>query len=243
MDGPDEGGRLPAQIAVFLMKFKAIILDFDGTIVESVGIKDRAFRELFKDYPDRLDEIMAYHLSHNATVRFEKFWHITENILKKEYTEDIARDLRDRFSKLIFQRIVECPYVPGAEDFLDYFQGKVPLFLISISPAEEFERILSARNLTKYFKRIYAVPWIKADAIKDILQNESVFPQEAVFIGDSFEDYQSAQSTRVFFIGRDSGKSFGGADIPVYRNLDDIKNYLDTPSCRQPIDDGQKLAT
>jgi phosphoglycolate phosphatase-like HAD superfamily hydrolase len=208
------------------MHIQVIILDFDGTIIESVGIKDRAFRELFKDYPDHLDEIMAYHLSHNATVRFEKFRHITENILKKEYTDHIARDLSDRFSKLVFQRIVECPYVPGAEDFLEYFQDKVSLYLISISPAEEFEKILQARDLKKYFKGIYTVPWIKTDAIKDILQNERISPEEAVFIGDSFEDYLAANEIGIFFLGRNSGKPFQGADTQVFENMSSIKRFI-----------------
>ena len=34
-----------------MMRFKIIVLDFDGTLIESVGIKDQAFKELFKDYP------------------------------------------------------------------------------------------------------------------------------------------------------------------------------------------------
>jgi phosphoglycolate phosphatase-like HAD superfamily hydrolase len=212
------------------MKIKTIILDFDGTIVESVGIKDWAFETLFKEYPDHLDEITKYHLSHNATVRFEKFKYITEHILKEKYTEDVERNLSRRFSELVFKQIVECPYVSGAEDFLNYFWGKIPLYLASASPAEELERILKARNLEKYFKKIYAIPWMKKDVIKDILNNENIPPEEAVFIGDAFEDYQAAQSTNVFFIGRDSNKSFYSAEIPVYNGLFDIKTFLCTVS-------------
>jgi phosphoglycolate phosphatase len=208
------------------MPFKVIILDFDGTIVESVGIKDAAFRELFKEYPWLLDDIMDYHLSQNATIRFEKFRHITENILKKQYTEEIAADLSDRFSQMVFQRIVSCAYVPGALDFMRYFQNKIPLFMISISPSDELERILRARNLKKYFKRIYADPWTKTDAIKDILSLERLSSTEAVFIGDSQEDCKASSETGVFFIGRDSGKSFHGADIQLSRNMLEIKRII-----------------
>ena len=208
------------------MKFKTIILDFDGTIVESVGIKDRAFETLFKEYPDHLDNIIEYHLSHNATVRFDKFKHITENILKKEYNEDMEKLLSRRFSKLVFERIVECPYVQGAEEFLDYFLGKVPLYLASASPAAELDRILEARNLNKYFKGVYAIPWVKTAVIQDILNRENISSQQAVFIGDAFEDYEAARLTNVFFIGRDGNKSFHGADIPVSKDMFDIKAFL-----------------
>jgi beta-phosphoglucomutase len=208
------------------MKIKAIILDFDGTIVESVGIKDWALETLFKKYPDHLDEIMKYHLSHNATVRFEKFRYIAEEILGQKYGREIERKLSDEFSKLVFERIVQCPYVLGAEEFLNCFWSKIPLYLISVSPAEELERILKARDLNKYFKKIYAIPWLKKDAIKEILNNENISGEEAVFIGDAFEDFQAAQSTNVFFIGRDSNKSFQDADIPIYKNMFEVKTLL-----------------
>lgn len=208
------------------MKIKTIILDFDGTIVESVGIKDRAFEILFKEYPDHLDNIMEYHLANNATVRFDKFKHITENILNQEYNENTKRILSNRFSKLVFKRIVECPYVQGAEDFLNYFYGKVPLYLASASPATELEKILEAKDLKKYFNDVYAIPWVKMDVIQDILKRKNILPEEAVFIGDAFEDYEAARLTDVFFIGRNSNKSFHGADIPVYKNMFDIKEFL-----------------
>ena len=60
---------------------RLLILDFDGTLVESVGVKDEAFALLFKDFPEHLDDIMQYHISHNATIRFEKFEYIFNNIL------------------------------------------------------------------------------------------------------------------------------------------------------------------
>ena len=208
------------------MDVKTIILDFDGTIVESVGIKDEAFKILFNKYPEHLDRIMEYHLANNATVRFDKFKYITENILNQEYNEDTKRILSNRFSELVFKRIVECPYVNGAEEFLAHFWSRIPLYLASASPVEELGKILEARDLKKYFKNIYAIPWAKMDVIQDILKRENILPEEAVFIGDAFEDYRAAQSTGIFFIGRDSTKSFHGADISVYKDLLDIKISL-----------------
>jgi len=208
------------------MKIKVIILDFDGVIVESVGIKDRAFRKLFEAHPAYLDRIMEYHLSHNAIVRFEKFRYITENIIGREYNKKIEKELSVKFSELVFNAIVGCPYVRGATDFLNYFYGRVSIYLASMSPADELDRIVEARNLKKYFKKIYAVPWVKADVIKDIMMKEEAENKEIIFIGDSLEDYQSAQKMNVSFIGRDSKKSFDGAAIPIYKDLFEIKKVL-----------------
>ena len=65
---------------------KLILLDFDGVIIESVGIKDEAFEKLYQNYPKHLTQIMEYHLSHNATIRFIKFRYIVENILNEPYS-------------------------------------------------------------------------------------------------------------------------------------------------------------
>lgn len=208
------------------MRLKAILFDFDGVLVESVGIKDHAFETLFKEYPEHLDEIMDYHLSNNATIRFEKFRHITKNILGTKYDEETEKSLSKKFSSLVFKGIVSCPYVQGAKEILDFYRDRIPIYLASISPADELDEILEARKLKKYFKKIYAVPWIKTDAIRDIRDRENITPENIVFVGDSYEDFRAARSTGVFFIGRDSGKSFQGASIPIFKDMIAVRNFL-----------------
>jgi phosphoglycolate phosphatase-like HAD superfamily hydrolase len=198
---------------------KALILDFDGTLVESVGIKDRAFHTLFaSDYPDRIDEIMAYHLAHNATIRFDKFRHITEAILRERYTAARAKELSDRFSALVAGAIAACPAVEGLDEFLNALQPRLPLYLVSVSPEDELMEILRARELAGRMKGIYSASWSKPDAIRDILRREGVGPEAAIFVGDTPEDRRAAEQTGVCFIGRDSGKPLG-AGVPVHRDL------------------------
>ena len=124
----------------------AVILDFDGVLVESVGIKDRAFKEIFSDYPEHIEEIMQYHLSHNAVIRFEKFRYIFNNILGIDYTEEIEQDLSVRYSQLVVDEIINCPSVPGSIDFLEYFSKMVPIYIISVNPKDELHKIIMARS-------------------------------------------------------------------------------------------------
>lgn len=208
------------------MRFRVIILDFDGTIVESVGIKDAAFRELFKGFPEYIDEIMAYHLSHNATVRFQKFEFIYRKILNQPYNEEIKEKLSRRFSSIVFEKIVECSFVDGALEFLDYFGNVVPLYLVSMSPKGELGEILKKRGLTEYFKKVYSSSWKKVDAIEDILRREDVLPYEALFVGDAYEDFQAAQIMNVKFVGRNSQKPFLDAGSEVFEDLCEILKFV-----------------
>ena len=205
---------------------RVVILDFDGVIVESLGIKTQAFRDLFSDYPQHLDQIMSYHLAHNAISRYIKFEYIVTNILDEAYDAKRKKELGARFSKLVCQKVIECPYVAGAEEFLQFFSSKVPLYLASASPQEELKVITKARGIDRYFKGIYGTPWEKPDVIRKVLLEEKVVPEEAIYIGDSKEDYAVAQKTGVPFIGRINEESFDNLGIPVYQDLFGIKGYL-----------------
>ncbi len=56
--------RCDAALAVSVLK--ALIFDFDGVIFESVDIKTRAFREIFKNHPEHLDRITRRQLSNGG---------------------------------------------------------------------------------------------------------------------------------------------------------------------------------
>ncbi len=208
------------------MVIKTIILDFDGVIVESNGIKAWAFQEIFKGYPNRLTEIMAYHNAQQATIRFEQFRYVTEDILEEEYTPGREQELSTRFSNLVLKRVIDCSFVPGALDFLEYFYPRVPLYMASINPSGDLERILQARQLKKYFKKVYAHPWKKKDAIAEILKSEGLNKNEAVFIGDITADAFAAQEAGIEFIGRRADDNFANMKIAVYNDLKEIKDVL-----------------
>ena len=201
------------------MSPKAAIFDFDGTLVESVGIKDRAFHSLFAaDYPAQIDAIMAYHRANNAKVRFDKFRHITETILGERYTEARAADLAQRFNAFVFDAIVACEAVPGLDPLLDELSPRLPLYLVSTSPDDELLAILSARKLAARMRGIYGASWRKTDAFRDILRREGIAASDAIMVGDTPEDRASAEAVGIVFIGRDSGYPLGSC-IPIHRDL------------------------
>jgi phosphoglycolate phosphatase len=205
---------------------KLIILDFDGVIVESNGIKDRAFDRLFRDAPRHHAEIMAYHMAHNHVDRHEKFRHIAESILNREATPRLMDEWARRFSEYTRQAIIECPFVPGAEDFLRKAYQRVPLYLASATPQDELDVIVDERRLRPYFRAVRGAPEKKKAMLNRILSEERAAPAEAVFVGDSPEDLQTAKEIGVSFIGRQSRSSFEGASFPVVRDLDELSRRM-----------------
>lgn len=205
---------------------KAIILDFDGVIIESVDIKTQAFEEMFKGQPDIVGPFIEYHLRNNGKSRFDKFEWLYKTLFKKPLSEDERTSLGNRFSKLIFQKVVECPYIEGALEFLVELYTKVPLYVASITPQAELEAIIDKRYLRKYFKGVIGTTGKKSQIINKILDIEKINPQNVIFIGDTMEDYLASRETGVEFVARLNKESFQGLDVQKFVNLREIENWL-----------------
>jgi beta-phosphoglucomutase len=179
-----------------------VILDFDGVVIESLPIKNEAFRELFSFAPDHLEEIVDFHVRNGGMSRFDKFRHIYAHILKEELTEEQSRKLGDRFFALSFEGVVNSPLVGGAREFLESCHEHIPLYIVSATPEPEIHEIIRRKNLGRYFVRVYGSPRTKAECIREILDFIHSSPQEAVFVGDAPNDWEAAQATGVRFIAR-----------------------------------------
>jgi phosphoglycolate phosphatase-like HAD superfamily hydrolase len=204
----------------------AVILDFDGVIVESVDIKTGAFRELFSIYPDRVDEIVAYHLAHNAASRYEKFRVFYRDILHLPYDDETERRLDRELSSIVFSRVVSCPFVPGAEEFLRTFSGKVPMFLVSATPLPELERILEKRGIRRCFTAVYGAPGSKEDQIGEILAKEGFRRDCVVYVGDMQEDVRVARALGIPFVGREQKEPLAGLGVPAYPDMRGVRGWI-----------------
>lgn len=199
---------------------KLIILDFDGVIVESANIKTEAFRKLFSDYPEHVNAIVEYHKKHVGVSRYEKFSYIFENILKRPLSEEKMAELSKRFSALVVEEIKACPPVPGALEFLEKYSKRVKLFIASSTPEEELRYLVKARGLQKYFRGMYGAPSKKSEIAWRIMEEEGVGKEEALFVGDSAEDYAGAEKAGIPFLGRVANL----ADCPFSNGVKTIRD-------------------
>jgi HAD superfamily hydrolase (TIGR01549 family) len=181
---------------------KAIILDFDGVILESCAIKTRAFRELFKNYPEHLDAIIDYHLNHAGVSRYKKFIYFYKNILKKPVSDEKLAELGESFSQQVLEEVNRCNYVPGAREFLKLYSKKLHLYLASGTPENELRAIIKERGLESYFRGVYGTPATKSEIINKILKKENLKKDQVFFVGDSKTDYEEAINARIPFVTR-----------------------------------------
>lgn len=214
-----------------LVMIKAIIFDFDGVLVDSVMAKAKAFEELFAlEGSDVAKAVVEYHLKHTGVSRFEKFAYIYKNILRRPLTKSTFDELCRKFSKLVFDAVINASYINGAEGFLKKYAGRqYTCFVVSATPQKEIEEIIEQRKMSGFFKGIYGSPQKKADIVKKIICNNKFLAQDVVYIGDALSDYEAAIANSVNFIAKlDSANNGCNWDnVLSYAKIKDLKKLAD----------------
>ena len=190
-----------------IARARALVFDFDGTLVDSNPIKFRAFERCFEDLDEHREAALAYCLGHHHTPRDEKFRHVYEQILKLPYTAQVEQALLSRFAEQTTQPIVEAPETPGAERFLEWASSCFATGVLSSTPDPVLREILRGRAWGRFFLWIRGAPVDKAVWLSQLLQKEGFRGEEVVFLGDTEEDRKAASGAGCLFVAvrADSG--------------------------------------
>lgn len=209
---------------------KALVFDFDGVILESASIKTDAFAEVVKGYPEpQAQAFVSYHKEHMGISRHVKFRYFIEEILKQPYTDEAERKLADRFAEIVFARVMSCPFVPGAREFLERNYYKYDLYVASGTPEEELRKIVKGRKLDGFFQEIYGTPMKKEEIVAYICEKADYQREEMCFVGDALTDKKAAECTGLHFIGRNTEDNKEAFQDVVYKvdNLLEIEMMLE----------------
>ena len=188
------------MLAELLRQAKLIVFDFDGTLVDSNPIKQRAFAQCFAEFPDRLDEIMAFCTGRHDLPRADKFRHVYEHILRRPYTAEISAEVHQRFEALTTQQIIDAPAIAGAEAFLRAACRHAPTALLSTTPHETLGQIIERRGWRSYFSIVQGAPVDKARWIMTRRTQLGFSRSQVVFFGDTPEDADAATAGGSVFI-------------------------------------------
>lgn len=188
------------EIANIVLRARALVFDFDGTLVDSNAIKWRAFEKCFAEFPDRHEEIFKYCQGNNHMTRGEKFRHVYETILKLPYTPTIEADLHERFAAATTGQIIAAPEIPGTNQFLQMVSGSHTTALLSSTPHATLLQLLEERGWRDYFNTIRGAPVNKAAWLQVFREERMLHEQDVVFFGDTFEDATAAKAAACTFI-------------------------------------------
>jgi HAD superfamily hydrolase (TIGR01549 family) len=185
------------------MRYQAVFFDFDGVILDTVDVKTDAFASMFHKYGPEVEQaVVDYHLAHGGVSRFEKFKYYYSELLKKPIVDEELNQLGRQFNKLVLEKVLAAPFIPGALETLKELQEKgVPSFVVSGTPDDEIKFIVQRRKLSDYFIEVHGSPRTKSEIVGELLQRYGYAAEGCLFIGDAMTDYEAAQKMGVHFLG------------------------------------------
>ena len=188
------------------MKYRHIIFDFDGVLVESNEIRFNGFRKLFEGYPQgEIERLVSYAKANGGVSRYKKIEYFFNQIRQEPITGELVNQWAAKFSELVEQDIVEAKPVEGSLKFLEDYFSHFDFAIVSGSDQTELRRICEKRKIDHFFKIILGSPTEKKDNIATLLSNLNWRHDQSLYVGDSNNDLEAAKSNNLDFVGRCSG--------------------------------------
>ncbi|EAK1250282.1 HAD family hydrolase [Campylobacter sp. RKI_CA19_01122] len=182
---------------------KNIIFDFDGVILDSVGLKTQAFAELFKEFPEnKVKELLEFHLKNGGISRYQKIQYFFENIIHREISDGEILKYAKKYSKLTKEKLSNSKHIiKETFDFIKKNQKCYNMHIASGADEQDLLEICDKLKLSQYFLSIHGSPIKKDILVKNILISNNYQNKETILIGDSVNDFQVALENNIYFYG------------------------------------------
>ncbi len=182
-----------------LAAYRTVILDCDGVVLDSNGVKTEAFRQALAGHPaDQVAALIDYHKTHGGVSRYRKFEYFFAEIAKTDDDESRKRAL-DAFAQAVQSALRRAELTSGARRFFSRVTETASLYIVSGGVEKEIRQVLADKDCEKYFAEILGNPTTKEDHFKYLLEAVGI-RHPVLFVGDSAEDYKVARRHEVDFL-------------------------------------------
>ena len=175
---------------------KILIIDFDGTIIDSNYAKQSVLINFIKEnYSfDILKEISIF--DSQKLTRYE--------LISLAKNSEILNKEREKIDKQIYECVIKSKIDPILYDLFKYCsKNKIKIILVSNTPHKSLQMVVNFLDIAHYFYKIIGKKKAvnKKDIFSDILRNENVKPYEILSVGDNIEDFFASKWNNIPFHG------------------------------------------
>tara|TARA_Y100000780_G_scaffold232485_1_gene264520 strand:+ start:44275 stop:44946 length:672 start_codon:yes stop_codon:yes gene_type:complete len=207
-------------------KYKALFLDFDGTLVDSESLLFDAYRQLLASFakPASQQEFQGY---------IGPSLYEISNLIKKRHSLDLDVDqIYQRYIQFVELSYDTVLLMPGAQDFLDYVVAKgFRLYVVSSAPLSIVRRVLHRFGVLGCFEDFFtceSVEKMKPDPSIYIhaMEETRLSVQDVLCFEDSVAGVKSALGAglKVIYLNKDFDKVI---EIPKSENLRLYSSFLE----------------
>jgi len=190
------------------MRYKAVVFDFDGTLVDSNDIKRQGFFDLFPRTPEHascVEEALAN--ANDNDTRYQTIPRMIEHMRGKSLplaSADVSYYVK-AYDRAMIKKISHCPELEGATQVIMSASQSATLFVSSNTPETSLLKILRARGWSKYITRAYGYPRSKPETLATILAETALPGASVAVVGDGESDENAARRNCCAFFRVDSG--------------------------------------
>ena len=212
-------------------KINTLLFDFDGVIIDSIPVKTEAFAYAVADYPQpQIDMFVRFHKENGGMSRFLKFEHFLRNISTEEVTSEKINTFADRFSKYVKEALSSPKYlISEVIDYIKNRQNMYSFYIISASDNDELTGLCRHFAIDSLFKGIHGTPPLnKTELIQDVLYKYNINKKNAIYIGDSQNDFDASKNNGIRFFGYNNSQLKELEDAEYLDNIFDLDDKIDS---------------
>lgn len=212
-------------------KYKHLIWDWNGTLFNDVNLCNDIINNLLKKNGikplslERYREIFTFPIKEYYTTAGFDFSKTSFEILGKEFMDEYE------------QRKTEAAIFNNAKEILEFVKNRgLTQSIVSAYVQNVLEEIVEYFDIRNYFIGLAGLDNIYAESKVEIgkrwIENLSYNEEDILFIGDTKHDFEVAQELGVDCVlinaGHQSQKRLEECGVKVFKDLEDIKIYIDS---------------
>ena len=208
-----------------------IFLDFDGVIMDSMTLKLDAYCFAFKEYGFPREKIREQQLMYAGLSRSRALPIMFEALAGKPMSGKEAQRALHLFGEEDDRLREKMRFMPGSLDFLKRAHNLFPLVVVTGTPQEAIEKTIAMFELQPFFKEVCGSPPVKSEHLQSQLVKHGLKPEQALYVGDSIQDYKAANFAGMPFVGVDNGDHpFADLNLAVeLRSLAELSDWVEWP--------------
>lgn len=184
-------------------KYKTLIFDCDGVILDSNKVKSDAFYQVTLPYgEDSAKSMLEYHIANGGISRFAKFEYFLKYINPIKDTDEKIKTFNNllfNYSRLVIQGLNECEIAEGLAEFREKTKT-IPWIIVSGGEQTELRQVFSTRGIAEWFDGgIFGSPDTKETILAREIETGNII-RPGLFIGDSKYDLYAATKSGLDFV-------------------------------------------
>jgi len=221
---------------------KAVVLDFDGVIVDSNRLKRESFFALFPRTEEAASVVGAILSQQWRQSRIEILREAINrlNLGREGEIDALVAAYAGRYNEKVQRGIAGMGLIPGVGEWLAELAQRYLLYLNSGTYEPALHESIERLNIARRFLAAYGGPAGKVENLRKIFAHRSIRAEETAFVGDGAEDRDAARECGCWFVG--VGNEFNGwreEEFPVVGGLGAALPVIDGFSLKNPGENDQ----